>query len=78
MSLRGDAARHGIGGLDGQCLRILHLGRLRHGKGEHKARHPIGERRLADARRPANQPSVRDAGALVAVEQGAFGFRMAE
>jgi hypothetical protein len=78
MSLRGDAARDSIDGIDGQRLRILHLRRLRHGMDKHEARHPIGERRLADARWPANQPSVRGAGVLVAVEQGAFGFRMAE
>src|SRR5690349_18744042 len=46
--------------------------------GEHEARHPVGERRLADAGRPADQPGVVDAAAAVGFEQCLLGVGVAE
>src|SRR5215510_13443095 len=46
--------------------------------GQHKARHPVSERRLADAVRPADQPGVRDAAAAIGFEQHLLGLAMAE
>ena len=44
---------------------------------EHKARHPVGERRLADAARPADQPGMRHAAAAIGIEERVLGFDMA-
>ena len=46
--------------------------------GEHEARHAIGERRLADAGRTADQPGMRHAPAAIGVEQRALGLGVAE
>ena len=48
-ALRGDAARDRMVGSDGERCRRLHGRRRRIGMREHEARHPIGQRRLADA-----------------------------
>ena len=52
--------------------------RRRVGIGQHEARHPVSERRLADAVRPADQPGVRDAAAAIGIEQRLLGLGMAE
>src|SRR5258708_34501339 len=44
---------------------------------EHKARHPIGQRRLADALRAADQPGVRNPPAAIGVQQRRLGLAMA-
>ena len=46
--------------------------------GEHEPRHPIGQRRLADTLRPADQPGMRNAPAAIGVQQGHLGIAMAE
>src|SRR5262245_18305827 len=46
--------------------------------GEHETRHPVGQRRLADAGRSADQPGVGDAAAAIGLEQGVLGLRVAE
>ena len=45
---------------------------------QHEARETIGQRRLADAGRPADQPGMRHAPALVARQQRLLGFGVAE
>ncbi len=46
--------------------------------GEHEPRHAVGERRLADAARAADQPGMRHASAAIGVEQRLLGLGMAE
>ena len=46
--------------------------------GEHEARHAIGQRRLADAGRPADQPGMRQAPAAIGLEQRPLGLGVAE
>ena len=41
---------------------------------EHEPRHPVGERRLADAGRPADQPGMRHAARAIGVEQRLLGL----
>ena len=53
-------------------------GMSRIGMREHEARQPIGQRRLADAGRAADQPGMRNAAAFVGIEQRALGLGMAE
>ena len=57
---------------------LLHRRRGRIGMGEHEARHAIGERRLADAARAADQPGMRHAAAAIGIEQRLLGLGMAE
>ncbi len=45
--------------------------------GEHETRHPVGERRLADPGRPADQPGVRQPSRAIGVEQRALGLGVA-
>ncbi len=45
--------------------------------GEHEARHAVGERRLADAARAADQPGMRHALTAIGVEERLLGARMA-
>ena len=45
---------------------------------EHEARHAIGQRRLADALRAADQPGMRNAPAAIGIEQRRLGLAMAE
>src|SRR6516165_11720878 len=46
--------------------------------GKDKARHSVGERRLADALRAPDQPGVRNAPASICVQQGCFLIAMTE
>ena len=69
LRLRGDAARDRMVGVDRERGRLLHLRRGRIGMRQHEARETIGQRRLADAGRAADQPGMRNAPALVACEQ---------
>ena len=48
------------------------------GAGQQAAREAVGERRLADAARAAQQPGVRQAAALPGAEHGALGALVAE
>ncbi len=45
---------------------------------QYKPGHPIGQRRLADAGRPADQPGVRHPPAAIGVEQRTFGLGVPE
>jgi hypothetical protein len=54
-----------IVGIDRKRRRALHSRRLRMAMGQHEARHAIGQRRLADALRAADQPGVRDLPAAI-------------
>jgi hypothetical protein len=58
--------------------RFLHRRRVRIGMHEHESREAEGECRLADPGRPADQPGMRDATALVGIKQGAFSLFMTE
>ena len=58
--------------------RTLHRRGARIGMREHEARHAIGQRRLADARRPADQPGMVDTAAAIGLEQRPLGLVMAE
>ena len=57
---------------------VLHRRRRRIGMRQHEARHPIGQRRLADAALAADQPGMRHAPAAIGVEQRLLGLGMAE
>src|SRR5882757_609625 len=46
--------------------------------GEHEPRHPIGQRRLADALRSPDQPGMRNTPAAVGIQQRHFGFVVPE
>src|SRR5690242_16637496 len=46
--------------------------------GEHETRHPVGERRLADALRSPEQPGMRDATAAIGIEQRRLSLAMPE
>src|SRR5579871_170993 len=73
-----DLARHGVIGIDLERGRTLHVLAQRITMGQHKARHAIGERGLADALRAADQPGMCDASAAVGVEQRRFRLMMPE
>ena len=45
---------------------------------EHEPRHPIGQRRLADALRAADQPGMRNTPAAIGVQQRRLGLAMPE
>src|ERR1700730_9221220 len=45
---------------------------------EHEPRHPIGQRRLTDSGRPADQPGMRNPPAAIGIQQGEFGIAMPE
>jgi hypothetical protein len=74
MRTGGDLAGDRIGGIDPQRLCALRI----RGQGiamcEHKPRHSIGQRRLADTLRPPDQPGMRDPSAAVGVQQRLLGF----
>ena len=70
--------RHRIGRIDGEVLRALHRGRERMAVGEHEARHAIGQRRLADALRAADQPGMRNAPRSIGVQERRLGLAMPE
>jgi hypothetical protein len=73
-----DMARHRIGWIDLKRRRALHVGSKRIAMREHEARHPIGQRRLADALRAADQPGMRNTSAAVGIEQCLLGLAMPE
>src|SRR5262245_47389489 len=62
--------------IDRKRNRLLHDGSVRIGMRQHEARQPKRKRRLADARRSAEQPSVRDSPAFVRIEERALGALM--
>ena len=57
---------------------ILHTLRGRIAMYQHETRHPVGQRRLADAGRAADQPGMGNAPAFISLEQCALGLAMAE
>ena len=78
LRLRRNAAGNWIVRIDRERSRLLDRRQTRIGMREHEARQPIGQRRLAYARRPADQPGMRNAAAFVGIEQRALGFAMPE
>jgi hypothetical protein len=69
-------ARHRFGWIDPKRLGTLHVRGRGIAMGEHVPRHSIGQRRLADALRPPDQPGMRNAPAAVGIQQCRFGFAM--
>ena len=78
LRLHGDAPRDRIVGIDRKRCRFPHRRRLRIGMREHETRQAIGQRCLADAGRPADQPSMGHVAAFIGLKQRAFGFFMTE
>ena len=64
-------------GIDVKRRRRLHRRRAWIGMGEDEARHAVGERRLADAGRPRDQPRVVEAPTPIGFEQRALGLGVA-
>src|SRR6185437_672159 len=58
---------------DGERRGVLHLDRRRIGMGEHKARHAVGQRRLADALRADDEKGMRHAIAAIGSQHALFG-----
>src|SRR5262249_10807778 len=77
LGLDRDAPGNRVIGVDVERFRRLNRRHARIGMGEDEARHAIGERRLADAGRPADQPGVRETRAPIGREQRALRLRMA-
>ena len=77
LRLRGDPPCHRMLRIDRKRRRRLHGRRARVRMCQHKPRHPVGERGLADTGRPADQPGMRQAAAAVGGEQRALGLLMA-
>jgi hypothetical protein len=63
-----DVAGDRLGRIDVEVHGALNVWDRRIAMAEHKARHPIGERGLADALRSSDQPGMRDAAASVRLE----------
>ena len=78
MGAGGDMAGDGIGGIDPKRLGALHIVGQGIAMREHEPRHSIGQRRLADALRPPDQPGMRDPPATVGIQQRQFGFAVPE
>ena len=78
MGAGGDMASHRMRRIDLQRFGALHLGCQRIAMREHEPRHPIGQRRLADALRAADQPGMRNPPAAIGVQQRQFGLAMPE
>jgi hypothetical protein len=82
MTVRNTAGRNlprdGIIGLERKRFSTLH--RRPHGIsiGEHEPRHAIGQCRLADTLRAADQPGMRNAPAAIGVQQRRLRLAMAE
>jgi hypothetical protein len=74
MRLRRDALRDRVIVRHRQRCRVANLRRRRIGMRQYEARHAIGERRLADARRPADQPGVGHAAGAIRVEHHLLGL----
>ena len=78
MRAGGDLTRDGIVRIKRQRLGALHRRRHRFGIREHEAGHAIGQRRLADALRTADQPGMRNAPTAIGIEQGHLGLAVTE
>src|SRR6478672_11034006 len=76
MGARRDTACHRLGWIDPKRFGPLNVRGCRIAMREHEPRHSIGQRRLADALRPADQPGMRNAPAAVGIQQCGFGFAM--
>src|SRR5438445_8725716 len=73
-----DMARDRIGWINPKRFGALHIGRQGIAMRENEPRHAIGQRRLADAHRPSDQPGVRNTPAAVGIQQRRLGFAMSE
>ena len=71
MALRGDAADHAMIWRQREVCSLCARCR-RFGMREHEPRHAVGERRLADAARPADQPGMRHAASAVGFKKCLF------
>ena len=78
MGARRDLARDRIGRIDPQRLGTRRIGAERIAMREHEPRHPIGQRRLADAGRPPDQPGMRNPPAAIGIQQSQLGVAMPE
>ena len=78
MGPRRDLVRHRVGWIDPERLRALNQGQKRIAIREHEARHAVGQCRLANALRAADQPGMRDSPAAIGVQQGRLGLAMPE
>ncbi len=78
MGIAGDAPHRRMRRIERERGGRLHRAGSGIRVGEHEARHPIGERRLADAGLAADQPGMGDAAAAIARQQRLFGGLMAE
>ena len=78
MRLRCDPSCHRMVRVDRKRCRFLHCRRVRIRMDEHESRKTKGERRLADSWRPADQPCMRNAAALVGIEQCTLSLFMTE
>ena len=77
MAARHHLPRHRMIGIEVEAGRALHRRQRRLGIGEHELRHAVGQRRLADALRAADQPGMRNLAALVGTQQRRLCRRMA-
>ena len=73
MGAGADLARDQIGRIDPERLGAPHVGSERIAVGQHEPRHSIGERRLADSGRPADQPCMRNSSAAIGIQQRHLG-----
>ncbi len=78
MGACGDLARGRVGRIDPQRLGVLHVGTKGIAMRQREPRHPIGQRRLADARRASDQPGMRNPPAAIGIQQRKLGFAMSE
>ena len=78
MGARGDLMDDRMAGVDGEIDRAGNGRRCRIRAGQDEARQAIGERRLADAFRPLDQPGMVHASRTVGIEQCALRGRVAQ
>ena len=76
LRLRGHPARNRMIGVYCERCRFLDFGSAGVRMRQHETRQPIGQCGLADARRPAHQPGVRDAPAFVGFKERPLGVFM--
>src|SRR3974377_646743 len=76
MGAQGDVARDRLIRVDRERLRALNTVGQPVAMAQDETSHAIGKGCLADALRAPDQPGVRDAPALVGIEQGALGLAM--
>src|SRR5258708_6680661 len=76
MGTRRDMARHRTGWIHPKRLGTLYVGTKRVAMREHEPRHPVCQRRLADACRTPDQPGMRNPPATVGIEQCRLGVAM--